>query len=146
MSNTSLKYGILENIDEEQAWELDRQLISKYGFSLNDFEIQLENSGVMRDSYWCYSVKELAYTIADKFYNMIDENYNGDYFISCKKVGKKFRIAFWYKDLVFLVDYGWTGNCLGIFDWDLISEKEFESVEKEFEDIEVVFDNDEEEY
>ena len=119
--------------------------VEKYGFDLEDLETARIDE-MKRNSYICYSVKELAYKIVDEIYEEL--NYENDYYISYKLVERKFgyihRIAFGYKDLVFIFDIVWRGSALCIDDYEVVNEELFETY-KNWEDIEIAINDDEEE-
>lgn len=143
----------VESLKDEVIYGDDRELLDndfkrKYGFSIIELEEKLEEKGI-DDTFMCYSVKELAYTIVDKFYSILyNENYNGDYFIDYKLIPLKdnkdyiHRTAFYYNDIVFVVDIKWIGNVLKVIDWDIVTCDNFEKL-KGFEDIESVLDDEE---
>lgn len=138
MSIKSIKKTILEGIyiDDEESIKFCK----KYGFRLEDLEVDIDE--MMRLSYWCCSVKELAYTICGKIYEVLKKDYV-DYCIDYKfvKEVKAHRIAFEYEDLMFIFDMKWIGNSLSIVSWDLVNEKDFD--DEGFEDIESAIDDEE---
>ena len=140
----SLKNKILNEYYDD--YEKERDFISKYGFSLQDLEISMNNW--IDDSFICYSVKELAYEVCSRIHNEINKDEVYDCYILYKLIrlnGMYYhRIAFQYKDLYFIFDLCWRGNVLCIDDWDLISENDFEQL-KGYEDIEYALEDKEEE-
>lgn len=143
----SIKYNILDNLfdylDDEVAENNSAMFCEKYGFRLEDLDISMKEW--IGDSFWCYSVKELAYEICSRVYDIL--NYNTDFYIEYHYFEKKeiHKIAFGYEDLMFIFDLKWIGNGLSIVDWDLLNEKDYEEKYKELEDIEYVLNDDEEE-
>lgn len=133
--------------------KLEEEFIVKYGFDLDDFGCKFEND-IESKSYWCYSVKELAYDLGYKILNMIGASDNeinsslegiGYKLIETVILGKKnyiHRVAYYYKDLEFMVDIAWVGNSLSVIDWDLITEEEYEKLG--YDEIEWVLDDEEE--
>lgn len=142
MGMKSIKEKILGGIylDDEESMNF----CEKYGFRLEDLETDIDE--MMTKSYWCYSVKELAYTICDKIYEILN-NDNVDYYIEYKFIEKNkvHKISFGYKDLVFIFDIKWIGNSLSIVGWDLINGDDYEQQYKGFEEIDCAIDDDEEE-
>lgn len=124
----------------------ERDFVEKYGFSLEDLETACIDD-MKRKSYICYDVKELAYKIVDEIYSEL--HYENDYYISYKLVEKKYnyvhKIAFGYKDLIFIFDIVWSGSVLRIEDYDVVSEEIFETY-KDWEDIEIAINDEEEDY
>lgn len=43
----NFKNDILENFDEEKAYQLDNKFYKKYGFSLQDFATMLDTDGFL---------------------------------------------------------------------------------------------------
>ena len=95
----SLKNEILNEYYDD--YEKERAFISKYGFSLQDLEINMNNW--IDDSFICYSVKELAYEVCSRIHNEINKDEVYDCYILYKLIRLNgiyyHRIAFQYKDL-----------------------------------------------
>ena len=123
----------------------ERQYIDKYGFSLDDLEVACIDD-LMRKSYMCYSVKELAYKIASDVYEelKVDVDYYIMYKLTKWQNNYIHKIAFYLEDLVFIFDICWRGSALSVEDWCVVSEKEFETY-KGYEDIECVLEDEDEE-
>ena len=60
------------------------------------------------------------------------------------KYGYVHKIAFQYEDLYFIFDICWRGSALSIEDYEVVSDKVFETY-KGWEDIEVAIEDEEEE-
>lgn len=127
----------------------DDEFIEKYGFSVHDFYYACIDE-IMRKSHWCFSVKELAYDIADKVYKEIDkENIENDG-ILYKLTENEFwkakiythNVAIPYKDIYFNFEIGWTGNCLSVKDWDIKPSEEILN-NKDYIDIDELEDQEE---
>lgn len=144
----SVKYSILDDLfdylDEEVAEKNSYLFCGKYGFRLEDLETSMQKW--INDSFWCYSVKELAYEICSRVYDILD--YNADFYIEYHYFEKQefHTISFGYEDLMFIFDLKWIGNSLSIVGWDLVTEKDYEEKYKKLEDIEYVLNDDEEEF
>ena len=126
--------------------EKDNEFEEKFGFSLIDLEEKMTDW--LNDRFICYSVKELAYEICDRVYNILNVE-NADYNIGYKLI--KFnnmyyhRIAFYYKNLYFIFDLCWRSNALVIDKWFVVEDEDFEKL-KGYEDIECVLEDEEEDY
>ena len=121
----------------------------KYAFSIHDFYYSCIDD-ILRKSYWCCSVSELAYDIAKKIHNEIDadkieENeilYKLSEDIVWKNKIYTHNVAIHFKDIFFCFEIGWTGNCLSVKDWDIKSEEEILN-DKEYTDIDKLEDQEE---
>ena len=126
--------------------EKDNEFEKRFGFSLIDLEEKMNDW--LNDRFICYSVKELAYEICDRVYDILGIE-NADYNIAykLKKSNNMYyhRIAFYYNNLCFMFDLCWRGNALVIDEWWLIESEEFEKL-KGYEDIEWALEDEEEDY
>jgi hypothetical protein len=122
------------NIDEYE-------FIEKYGFSIHDFYYACIDN-ILRKSYWCCDVSELAYNIADKIHQEIDKNnveYDGILYKLSEDIFFKTKvythnIAIPYKDIYFNFQINWTGNCLSVKDWDIKPQEEILK-DEDYQDI-----------
>lgn len=145
----SVKYNILDDLfdylDEEIAEKNSYLFCGKYGFRLEDLDLSM--SEWLEDSFICYDIKELAYEICSRVYNIL--NANLDYYIDYHYFEKQniHKIAFGYEDLMFIFDLRWVGQGISILNWDLITENDYDNNYKVMEDIEdVICDEEEEDY
>lgn len=122
----------------------ENEFMNKYGFSIQDF-YYICIDDILRKSYWCQSVSELAYDIASRIYNKIDDKETECNGIQYKLTEKYFwkskiythNVAIPYKDVYFTFEIRWTGNCLSVCDWDIKPEKEINN-DKNYNDIELL--------
>lgn len=117
-----------------------KSIKEKYDFKLEDLETDIDE--MMEKSYWCYSIKELAYTICGRIYEILN-NDSADYYIEYKFIKKNgvHKISFGYKDLMFIFDIKWLGDSLSIVGWDLINIDDYEQQYQEFEDIDFAIED-----
>lgn len=123
----------------------EQEFKSKYGFAIQDLYYSCIDR-FFDKSYWCYSIKELSYDIANKVYKELNSNNETDYILLYKitentsfniKI-QTHNIAFPYEDFYFIFDIRWTGNSLSVTDWDLKTKDELEN-DKGYTDIEEIF-------
>lgn len=119
----------------------DEEFIDKYGFSVHDFYYACIDD-IMRKSYWCCTISELAFDIAKKIHDEIDSDNTEDneilYKLSEDIVWKNkiytHNVAIHYKDIFIHFEIGWMGNSLNVKDWDIKLDKEILN-DKEYIDI-----------
>lgn len=128
----------------------EQEFIEKYGFAIHDLYYSCIND-ICRRSYWCCDVKELAYSIENKIYEELGEDYIESDILYKLTENKSLNIkrythnvAIPYKDIYFTFEIGGVGNSLSVKNWDLKSKDEIEN-DKKYEDIEDVLTEDEEE-
>lgn len=128
----------------------EQEFIEKYGFDLNDLYYACIDD-ICRKSYWCCSVKEVAYSIENRIYQELKEENIESNILYKLTVDTPFNvkiythnIAFPYRDIYFTFEIGGIGNSLGIKDWDLKPKEEIEN-DKKYEEIEDVLLEEEEE-
>lgn len=107
------------------------EFIDKYGFSLHDLYYACIDD-IMRKSYWCCSIGELANDIAEKIHNTLDSNnpenseilYKSNKEVVWKTKIFSYDIAIRHKDIFICFEIGWLGNSLSVKDWDMKPENE----------------------
>lgn len=122
----------------------EQEFKSKYGFAIQDLYYACIDR-IFDKSYWCYSIKELGYDIANKIYKELNVDNENNYILYKVTEDTPFNIkikthniAFPYKDFYFVFDIRWTGNSLSVTDWDLKTKDELEN-DKGYTDIEEIF-------
>lgn len=125
------------------------EFLEKYKFDIQDFYYACID-GIMRPSYWCQNVSELAYDIASKIYDEIGDK-DGEYGEILYKLtegtafGNKIythNIAIPYEDIYVTFEIKWIGNSLSVCDWDMkhqeeiIEDKEYQSIDSLEDEVE----------
>lgn len=102
------------------------EFIDKYGFSVHDLYYDCIDDIICK-SYWCCTVSELAYNIAEKIHNEINIENSEDkgilYKIKEQEIWNmkilSYDIAIPYKDIFICFEIGWLGNSLSVKNWDI---------------------------
>ena len=119
----------------------ERDFVKRYGFSLEDLEIACINE-ILSKGFVCYSVKELAYEIANRVWEELKATDEEMGCIDYKLVGDTHKVAIGYKDLVFIFDLEWTRTSLSVEDYVVVNESKYKTF-KGYEDIEDALEDDE---
>lgn len=120
----------------------ENEFTEKYGFALHDFYYICIDK-IISSRYFCYSIRELAYDIADKIYQEIGSDEDKEFAIMYKQTesmlwGTKIythNIAISYEDIYITFKVGWDMGVLIIKAWDMVHKEEIEK-DEQYEDIE----------
>lgn len=115
----------------------EQEFTTKYGFSLHDLYYSCVKD-IERKTYWSCTISEVAFGIADKIYNELNEDN-----MNCEGILYKYNmhkysnvivhdydVAIPYKDLYFKFTIGWVGNSISVKDWDIFVNNEIEKNEQ----------------
>lgn len=124
----------------------DDEFLEKYKFDINDFYYVCIKE-IMKPTYWCQTVSELAYDIAYKIYDEIGDN-GKEYGDILYKLTEStpfdtkiytHNIAIPYEDIYVTFKIRWIGNSLSVCNWDLFQQEEIIN-DKNYESIDLLED------
>lgn len=124
----------------------DDEFLEKYKFDINDFYYACIKE-IMKPTYWCQTVSELAYDIAYKIYDEIgdDGKEYGDILYKLTESTPfdtkiyTHNIAIPYEDIYVTFKIRWIGNSLSVCNWDLFQQEEIIN-DKNYESIDLLED------